>query len=240
MGSVIDVTTVNYPESDGKPMGETDVHIDETVRLRQILRRFFAGQKVYVSGSLLVFYERGNPKKFVVPDVFVVKGIQPGDRRIYKLWSEGKPPNTIFELTSRKTKKKDMVVKPDLYAQLGVPEYFLFDPIEEYLDPPLQGHRLVGGRYERISADADGALVSEELGLRLRAENGHVMLYRLDTGERLLTDAETWQAAEEARQAEAQARQAEAQARQAEAQARQAAEAELARLREQLRAQRST
>jgi Uma2 family endonuclease len=194
-------------------MGETDFHIKETMRLRQMLEQFYTGQSVYVSGNLLVYYEQGNTKKFVVPDVFVVKGIQPGDRRIYKIWFEGKPPDAIIEVTSRKTKKTDMVTKPALYARLGVPEYFLFDPTQDYLEPVLQGHRLIGPRYERIPSDPQNALVSEQLGLRLRADGGHVMLYRLDTGERLLTDAE---------------------ARQAEAEARGAAEAEVARLREQL------
>jgi membrane protein involved in colicin uptake len=70
-------------------------------------------------------------------------------------------------------------------------------------------------------------LVSKELGLRLHAEQ-HLMLHRLDTGERLLTT-------EEARQAEAEARRAAENARRAEAEARQAAEAEVARLREELR-----
>ena len=221
MASVIQFTTVNYPESDGKPMGESDVHIAEIIRLRELLKRFYAGQTVYVSANLLVFYEQGKPKKFVVPDVFVVQGVQPGDRKSYKIWIEGKPPDAIIEVTSRKTKKKDLVDKPGLYHRLRVAEYFLFDPTQEYLDPSLQGHRLIGDRYEPIAADAEGALVSRQLGLRLCAEGGHLMLYRLDTGERLLTDAE--------------ALRAEAEARQAEAKAREAAEAEVARLREQLR-----
>jgi len=133
----------------------------------------------------------------------------------------------ILEVTSRKTKKKDTVTKPALYAQLRVPEYFLFDPTQDYLDPPLQGHRLVGDQYERLAPDPQGALVSAELGLRLQADHGQLMFHRLDTGDRLLTSAE-------ACRAEAQARQAEARARQAEAKARQAAEAEVARLREEL------
>jgi hypothetical protein len=174
----------------------------------------------------LVFYEQGNPKKFVVPDVFVVKGLQPGDRRNYKIWYERKPPDAIIEVTSRKTRKKDMVDKPALYGRLQVPEYFLFDPTLEYLEPQLQGHRLIGGQYVPIAADAAGALVSEQLRLRLCVEGGHLGLYRLDTGERLLTDAE--------------ALRAEAEARQAEAEARQAAEAEVARLRDQLRRRDST
>jgi Uma2 family endonuclease len=177
-------------------MGETDVHIKEMMRLRQMLERFYAGQSVYVSGNLLVYYEQGNPKKFVVPDVFVAKGVEPGDRRIYKTWREGKPPDAIIEVTSRKTKKKDLVTKPALYARLGVPEYFLFDPTEEYLDPMLQGYRMTGRRYVPIAADAAGALLSEQLGLLLRAEGRQLMLYRLDSGQRLLSEAEARQAAE--------------------------------------------
>jgi Uma2 family endonuclease len=240
MAPVIRVTTVNYPESDGKPMGETDEHIEETMRLRQILKQFFAGQRVYVSGNLLVFYEQGNPKKFIVPDVFAVKGIDPGRRRIYKVWFEGKPPDAIIEVTSRKTKKKDTATKPALYEQLRVPEYFLFDLTRDYLEPPLQGHRLVGGRYERIAADAQGALVSEQLGLRLCPEERQLTLYRLDTGERLLTAEESLEIETEARRAEAEARQAEAEARRAAEEARQAAEAEVARLREELRRRSTT
>jgi len=228
MAPVIEVKSVYYPESDGKPMGETDLHRDEMIRELELLRRYYAGQTVYVSGDLLLYYQQGDPNKFVVPDVFVVKGLEPQKRRIYKLWNEGKAPDVVLEVTSKKTKKKDTVTKPDLYARLGVKEYFLFDPTQEYLDPPLQGHRLVGDGYQRIVADSLGRLRSDELGLLLQPEKEQLMLYRVDTGERLLT-------AEEALQAEAQARQAEAEARQAEAEARQAAEAEVARLREQLR-----
>lgn len=235
--SVIPFTSVHYPESDGKPMAETDQHRDEMVRLIQMLARFFAGRKVYVSGNLLLYYEQGNPKKSVSPDVFVVKDIEPHPRRVYKVWVERKVPDVVIEVTSQKTKKTDTSKKPDLYRQLRVPEYFLFDPTQDYLDPPLQGYRAVGERYESIVPDAQGALVSEQLGLRLEAKDEHLMLYRLDTGERILTDEEARRAAEEAWQVEAEARRAAEEARQVEAEARRAAKEEVARLREQLRRQ---
>ncbi|MGO8748776.1 MAG: Uma2 family endonuclease [Thermoguttaceae bacterium] len=228
MSSIIHVTTAIYPESDGKPMGETDLHRNEIVRQIQLLERFFAGQRVYVSGDLLVFYEQGNPKKFVVPDVFVAKDLESKARPIYKVWFEGKPPDVILEVTSQKTKKKDTVAKPALYHQLRVPEYFLFDPTQDYLEPSLQGHRLVGEQYELLVPDAQGALVSEQLGLRLQAEGSQLMFYRLDTGERLLT------AADSLRTAEVSLRTAE-ESLQSEAAARRAAEAEVARLYEELR-----
>lgn len=221
MSSVIKFAAVNYPESDGKPMGETDLHRDQMVRHIELLRHYYRGQRVYVSGDLLVYYEQGNPKKFVVPDAFVVKGINPKSRRIYKAWVERKAPDVIIETTSPKTRRKDLIDKPKLYAQLGVKEYFMLDPEEDYLEPALQGHRLSVDGFVQIKPDETGALVSEELGLRLRAEEGVLMMYRLDTGERLMT-------AEERADLEAEARQAEAEARRA-------AELELARLREELR-----
>lgn len=188
---VIQFSTCYYPESDGKPMAESDWHRHEMCRQIELLKKYYAGQRVYVSGALLLYYEQGNPKKVIVPDVFVVKDIKPGDRRFYKTWIERKAPDVVIENTSKKTKKKDTVTKPDLYAKLGVKEFFLFDPLREYLDPGLEGHRLVGNKYERIEPDTHGALVSNELGLRLLAEEGQVVFNRLDTGERLLT-ANEW------------------------------------------------
>jgi hypothetical protein len=85
--------------------------------------------------------------------------------------------------------------------------------LQEYLDPPLQGHRLAGDAYERIEPDEAGCLESQELLLKLVVDAGSLRFYRQDTGERLPTRAE---------RAEHEAR------------ARQAAEAEVARLREEL------
>jgi Uma2 family endonuclease len=220
MASVIDITQVHYPESDGKPMGETDEHRDEMVRHIELLRHYYRGQQVYVSGNLLLYYEQGNPKKFVVPDTFVVKGIDSRKRRVYKIWIERKSPDVVIETTSSKTKRKDTDEKPVLYARLGIKEYFLFDPDQEYLDPPLQGYRMGESGYVRLSADETGALVSDELALKLRIEKDLLQFYRLDTAERLLT-------AEERAELEAEARQREVGARRA-------AEAEVERLRQEL------
>jgi Uma2 family endonuclease len=227
MSSVIQVSQVYYPESDGKPMGETDEHRDEMVRHVELLRHYYRGQRVYVSGDLLLYYEQGNPRKFVVPDAFVVKGISPRKRRTFKLWVEGKAPDVVIETTSRKTRRKDLKEKPQLYARLGVKEYFLFDPDQEYLDPPLQGYRLSGRVFVPLPPDEDQFLESEELALRLCLEDEVLQFYRVDTGERLLTAEDRATAAED-RATTAEERVAQ------EADARRALEEELARLREEL------
>jgi Uma2 family endonuclease len=241
MPPVIQVTQVYYPESDGKPMGETDEHRDAMVRHIELLKRRYRGQRVYVSGDLLVYTEQGNPKKFVVPDAFVVKDTSPRKRRVYKLWVEGKPPDVVIETTSRKTRRKDLGTKPELYARIGVREYFIFDPDQEYLDPPLQGYRRVRRSFVPMEPDAKGGLISKQLGLRLVIEGGDLEFYDLESGQRLLTgEEEAALAREQAREARQQANEARQQTDEAHQQTRAAerraaeAEAEIARLREQL------
>jgi Uma2 family endonuclease len=196
MSSQTRLQDIEYPESDGRPMGESDLHRDWMIRIIELLKRRYRGQRVYVSGDLLVYYEEGNPKKFIVPDALVVKDSDPGRRRIYKLWEEGKPPDAVFETTSRSTKKNDQVIKPQLYRQMGVREYFLFDPTSDYLKPALQGYRLEAEGYTQLEPDSSGALESRELGLLLRLERGDLAMYDAQTGARLETGAERAEAAE--------------------------------------------
>lgn len=180
-----------YPETDGKPMAETDVHIDALIYLREALKDYFREESnVYVAGNMLFYYEEGNPEACVAPDVFVVKGVPKRERRIYKLWDEGVPPAVVFEITSRGTRLEDLGTKRALYAMLGVTEYFLYDPLGEYLKPSLQGYQLVGEEYQRVRPEAEERLVSQVLGLELRLEEGRLRLVNPATGERLLTPAE--------------------------------------------------
>jgi len=226
-------------------MGETDVHIDALIYLREALKDYFReAPQIYVAGNMLLYYEEDNPSACVAPDVFVVQGVAKHERRIYKLWEEGQAPAVVFEITSRSTRLEDLGTKRALYAMLGVREYFLYDPLGEYLQPPLQGYRLHEGEYQRLLPVGRERFVSQVLGLELRLEDGRLRVVHPATNERLLTPAEA-QAAR--RVAEARATQ-EATARQAaeahaaqEATARQAAEvraaqaeAELQRLRAEL------
>ena len=70
MSLVSNDAAIDYPESDGRPMGETDWHIEWTLRLRDMLKLRYRGQKVYVASDLLIYYHEGVPRDFVVPDGF--------------------------------------------------------------------------------------------------------------------------------------------------------------------------
>src|SRR5262245_52569441 len=192
--------SIHYPETDGKPMAETDVHIDVLIYLREALRDHFRDTpQVYVAGNVLFYYEEGNPAACVAPYVCVVEGAAKGERRTYRLWEEGQPPSVVLEITSRGTRLEDLGTKRALYAMLGVREYFLYDPLGEYLQPALQGYRLHEGEYQRMSPGSEGELVSQELGLELRLEEGRLRLVNPATSARLLTPAEVqaaWRAAE--------------------------------------------
>jgi Uma2 family endonuclease len=181
---------IDYPESDGKPVGETDLHIDWIFRIRELLRWRYRTQRVYVASNLLVYFEPGDPSKFVVPDAFVVLDSAPQRRRTYKLWEEGKAPDVVFEVTSRSTRREDETVKPAVYARLGVREYFLYDPSGEYLRPPLRGFRLEQGRYRHIEPDERGWLACARLDITLCLENGDLVLLDARTGQRQPTEAE--------------------------------------------------
>ena len=220
--------TVVYPESDGKPMAETDTHRNLMTNIIEMLSNHFRSRfDVYVSGNLLVYYEKGNPKKSVAPDVFVVFGTEKKERRTYLLWEEGKVPDFVLELVSKKTYKKDLGEKKDLYAAVfGVKEYYLYDPDGRYLQPSLQGYRLVDYTYLPIQPVGD-RIPSLVLGLELGERDMELGLYNPQTKNWLLKPAEE---SEARRQAEARAQRAEAKAQQ-EIFARQQAEAELTRLR---------
>ena len=131
---------IDYPETDGQPMAETPEHRDVMIDAIQVLRRHFAHRPdVYVSGNMMMYYEEGEPRRCVSPDVFVAVGVEDKDRRTYLLWREAKGPDFVLEVTSKSTRRNDQVTKRALYEWMGVSEYVLYDPLGEYLNPPLQG-----------------------------------------------------------------------------------------------------
>ena len=183
-----------YPSSDGLPLAENDWQLKAIHDAYGALNvRYLDRPDVYVSCDLLIYYEEGDPRKSVAPDVFVVFGAAKRNRMIYKLWEEPKAPDFVLEVASKNTWREDLGRKRALYAQLGVREYWLFDPKEEYFDPELQGLGLRRRAYRPLLARVEnGARVirSEVLGLDLRVENQTLRFRDFATGEQLRSHAE--------------------------------------------------
>jgi Uma2 family endonuclease len=161
---------IEYPTSDGKPMGETTLHRKVIMDLILGLEsRFRDDPEVWVGGDLFLYYRKGEPRYVVCPDVLLVHGVRKWDRPVFFLWEE-RPPSLIVEVTSPSTSDEDTSKKKALYERIGVEEYVLFDPYGEYLTPPLQGFRLERSRYKPIPLEPDGALSSRTAGVSLRRE----------------------------------------------------------------------
>jgi Uma2 family endonuclease len=175
--------TIVYQESDGKPMAETDVHRNLMVDLIHMLEHHFRDAPFYVSGNLMLYYEEGDTKKSVSPDVFVVHGVEKKRRRTYLTWAEGKTPDFVLEVASQSTYKEDLGRKKALYeAVLEVKEYYIYDPEEVINDPEgkissnFVGYRLVDGVYREIDFVCS-RLPSRVLGLELGEHDGVLRLY---------------------------------------------------------------
>lgn len=218
---------IHYPETDGQPMGETAFHLLAIMYLLNALRYYYrAATDMYVGSNMLMYYEKDDNSVFVVPDVFITKNTSTEERRVWKTWVDGVPA-VIFEMTSRSTRLQDIATKRGLYELLGVREYILFDPLDEYLEPQLQGFRLVGDEFQRIALEPNGDLFSAELGLFLRRDGK--LLRAVDPNS--LTPLPTLQEAMELAEQELLRAETEAQRAETEAQRANKAEQEVQRLR---------
>ena len=210
-----DSADIIYPESDGKPMAETDLHIEEIIRMRHILKAHFAEKPdVYISGNIMMYYEEGVIQSSVSPDILVTFGIGKKRRRTYKTWEEGKPPDFVMEFSSKGTYRDDLDNKVELYARIGISEYFLYDAERRYLPSYLMGYRLVDASYVEILPRPDGGYFSETLNLTIHLQDDTFGVYDPTTEQWLLSAEERIEQ---------------------EANARQKLEAEVARLQEELK-----
>ncbi len=188
---------------------------------------------VFLDANTIICYDPRNLNVRVSPDVYLAFGVDAQairPRKLYLPWEVGKPPDWVLEIASSSTGREDTGRKRHIYAQIGVPEYWRFDPTVEgeYHGARLAGERLVGGMYRPLplTTAPDGILkgYSPVLGLSLCWDDGWPRLYDPVAGSYL----ESWQEVAAERDA-AEARIAVEQA------ARQTAEARIRQLEAELR-----
>ncbi len=178
---------VFYPETDGKPMAETDVHRELLNYLIEGLKIYFQQDKdVYVTGNILLYYEEGNPKKCVAPDVMVCFGVEKKLRRIYQIWNERRVPQVVFEISSTSTWKEDLSKKYSLYQRLGVKEYYIFDPEYKALDESLIAYHLIDGEFIKEQIE-DNKIFSPTLHLDIVDTGETLRLFNRSTNQFLMT-----------------------------------------------------
>ena len=175
---------LEYPESDGKPMAETPLHMKAMNDAIMPLEEHYAERDdVYVGGNMMMYYVEHSPAISVSADVFVAFGPSREPlRRVWKTWEEGKLADFVLEVTSKSTRGDDEERKRDIYRRLGVTEYWQFDPTGDYLEPVLKGRRLnATGAYRpiRLTTAPDGTLrgQSKVLGLHLCLDGSRLRLF---------------------------------------------------------------
>ena len=143
------------------------------------------GRRVCVLADMLVLVDRGVGAAAVVPDVVVAFDVEPGDRSSYKVWQEPKAPDLVLEVLSKKTWRTDVLHKPDLYADLGVREYWIFDPRGVRRGGPvLEGWGLrAGAEHEPLPSSTAGGSHSVLLELDLVPDGNNLWLRDPATGE---------------------------------------------------------
>ena len=172
-------TTIFYPETDGLPLpdgefqaplyraavGRLEVHFSET-------------PGAHVNGNTLMYYVEGDRDKVLSPDCYVAFELSEAalfslsgeGNNTYLVWDVGKPPDFVLEIGSPSTGRRDTGAKRDLYAQIGVPEYWRYDSTGgNFYGEPLVGERLVDGEYQRFELrhESDGSLWAHSPALNL-------------------------------------------------------------------------
>ena len=218
----------SLPCTDDQPMPDVRAQEGPLGYSRDAIRRHLRHlrDRVAVDSDLFVYYvgrdRHGQPvRASVAPDVFVVFGVPDReDRRSYVLWREPDADiRFVLEIASESTRRHDHTAKRDVYASLGVREYFLFDPPGRGRPAALLGLCLRDGTYREIASvklpDGQAGIPSVVTGLVARIDDGRLRWFDPVTG----ADLRTYDESEDRGDAEARGRAA-AEARVAELEAR--------------------
>ena len=181
---------------DAEPPADLMLQNPDIIYAMQILNDVVVGDRadVFVDTNSIVYYDPTNRNRRVQPDVYIAFNVDADTirrRNGYLIWEVGKPPDFVLEVASESTADNDTGWKRDLYARLGVPEYWRFDRTgRELYGAGLAGEYLENGVYRpaTINTDADGVEwgYSRLLHLNLRHHEGSLELQDPNTGEVLL------------------------------------------------------
>ncbi len=200
-------------EFDPDQKNPTPDAMEQNLELAEILGLFRArftdfGRRpdVFLDNETFICYDPGNLNVRVAPDVYLAFGVDARairPRQIYLPWEVGKPPDLAVEVASSSTGREDVNRKPGIYARIGIPEYWRFDPTGgRHHGHPLYGGLLVDGAYREVelTREPDGILkgYSPVLQLSFAWDEGWPRFYDLATGTYLEGWREVWAAREAA------------------------------------------
>jgi Uma2 family endonuclease len=179
--------SIEYPDSDGQPIGEDTLHFDWIIRIVQWLQtHYFHDPEVFVAGDLLWYAVEGEPTIRTAPDALVAFGRPKGQRGSYKQWMEGSvAPQVVFEVLPTRDRFRETLRKWQFYQQYGVEELYIYKPDTGH----FEGWIRKAGQLEEIPEIA--GFVSPRLQIRFEPgeESDELKFFDLD-GNRFLTFCE--------------------------------------------------
>lgn len=207
----------------GDQMTQGRRHIDTALALTSLFQNHLRAEPDVIV-LCDVKHRFGPGRRQPSPDVSVIRGVRnpKADRNSFDFRKEGVSPCLIVEIVSplsSRIRRVDLVDKVEIYRRAGVKEYVIADSTIRDRRYRLLGYRLDrSGRYRSIRPDAEGRLLSETTGVwfQVSPEGDRIFLLEHPSGRRLLNLEETDDARREAEERV------------------NSAEAELARLRQEL------
>ena len=172
-------TSIVYPKTDGMPLPDGEYQAPLYRKVVGHLEVHFRGiPGARVNGNTFIYYVEADPRRSVSLDCYVVFGLSEAalqslsleGNNTYLLWEVGKVPDFILEIGSPSTARAGLGRKRDLYAELGVREYWRYDATGgEFYGKALVGERLVDGKYSRVELrhESDGRIWSHSEALNL-------------------------------------------------------------------------
>lgn len=137
------------------------------------LQGFFEriGRRVYLSSELPVYYP-GEP--VFAPDLIAVVDADVRPRDKWLVQAEGRGIDLALEVNVGGDRRKDLERNVEWFARLGIPEYFVYEPLRSV----LRGFALVpGSRSYRPMLGQAGRFSSSALGLDLGIEQGRLRFF---------------------------------------------------------------
>ena len=193
----VDYASLDYNPDEPEPMPDA---MEQEPVIQEILgimgsrfTDFGHRPDVFLSSNTILCYNPSNLNVRRQPDIYLSFGVDQAAirrRRIYLPWEAGKPPDLALEVGSLSTGPSDTIVKPRVYAAIGISEYWRFDPSGgDHHGAPMSGWRLANGVYLPIdlTTEPDGVLkgYSEVMRLYLCWDDGWPRFYDPATAEYL-------------------------------------------------------
>ena len=172
-------------------MNHHPVLLNTIPTLHRLIMQNANPETTFTGTNSFICYDPSDLNRRIGPDFYVAFGVDKDaiqDRYVYLIWEVGKPPDFVLEIASPSTAMEDLTRKRDIYAQIGVTEYWRFDPRDgDLYGDALVGETLVDGEYQTlpITTEPDGFPkgYSPTLGLTMSWRDGEFRAYNQETGE---------------------------------------------------------